>query len=343
MEKNRNYGIDLLRIVSMYMVIILHILKHGGILGNLPVLSIRYEVAWFLEIACYGAVNCYALISGYVGLNAQHKYTAIVKLWLQVFFYTILLTLGIWILRPELVGKEQIKQALLPVVGNNYWYFTAYFPLFFVMPMLNHIVHTMSQKQVKTVLIQVLILFSILPTVFRKDIFVMNRGYCFLWLAYLYVLGAYIKKYALLEKFSKRMLLGCYLGMILLTWVTKYLIEYFQISQSAEVVDGNWFVEYTSPTIIIGSVALLLLFAKLKMNRGVGLIRFFSPLSFGVYLIHVHPLVWRHVMKLRFVSYTEFGTVKMVFCIVFTAVALYIVCSLADWCRYFLFKLGGKQ
>lgn len=343
MEKNRNYGIDLLRIVSMYMVTVLHVLKQGGILGNLPILSARYETAWLLEIACYGAVNCYALISGYVGLGAQHRYATIAKLWLQVFFYTILLTFGIWIFRPELVGKEQIVQALLPVIGNNYWYFTAYFPLFFVMPMLDHIVCTMPQKQVKIIIIQMLILFSIVPTVFRKDIFCLSRGYSFLWLACLYVLGAYIKKYDLFKKLSKWQLASCYLGMTLFTWVTKYFVEYIQIARSVEVVDGNWFVEYTSPTIVIGAVALLVFFSKLEINKGIGMVRFLSPLSFSVYLIHVHPLVWRHVMKLRFVAYTEYRTIWMVFLILTTALGIYIVCSLADLFRYYLFKLGGKQ
>jgi len=32
--KNRNYGIDLLRIITMFMIVNLHILYHGGILSS---------------------------------------------------------------------------------------------------------------------------------------------------------------------------------------------------------------------------------------------------------------------------------------------------------------------
>ena len=327
----------------MYMVVVLHVLKQGGILDNLPVLSARYEVAWLLEIVCYVAVNCYALISGYVGLGAKHQYASIIKLWLQVFFYTTLLTLAIWMFRPTLVGKDQIIQALLPVVGNNYWYFTAYVPLFFIMPVLNHVVHTMPQKQIKIILIQIFILFSIVQTVFVKDIFGTSSGYGFLWLAYLYVLGAYIKKYGLFAQQSKWQLASCYIGMIVFTWGIKYLVEYFLVPVSNEVSNGNWLVKYISPTIVVGAVALLLLFSRLEINKSVGLIRFLSPLSFGVYLIHAQPLVWKHVMKMRFVSFTEFGAVKMLLLILFAALGIYIVCSLLDMIRYYLFKLGGKQ
>ena len=73
-KRERNYGIDLLRIVSMLMVVVLHVLGQGGVLKTSTPLSIGYSVAWILEIAAYCAVNCYALISGYVGVNSKFKY-----------------------------------------------------------------------------------------------------------------------------------------------------------------------------------------------------------------------------------------------------------------------------
>jgi hypothetical protein len=54
----------------MLMVVVLHILGQGGVLKTARPLSVEYEIAWFLEILCYCAVNCYALISGYAGSDA---------------------------------------------------------------------------------------------------------------------------------------------------------------------------------------------------------------------------------------------------------------------------------
>ena len=65
-KKERNAGIDLLRIVSMFFVVVLHSLGQGGILFNTAVGSSQYKVAWLLEIFAYGAVDIFALISGYV-------------------------------------------------------------------------------------------------------------------------------------------------------------------------------------------------------------------------------------------------------------------------------------
>lgn len=68
-HSERNHGIELLRIFAMLLAAVLHILKKGGVItaseGNLA----AYSTVWLLEAAAYCAVNCYALISGYVGYS----------------------------------------------------------------------------------------------------------------------------------------------------------------------------------------------------------------------------------------------------------------------------------
>ena len=90
MQTKRNIGIDLLKIVSMLMIVTLHMLGHGGVLDNMPPMSRCYQVAWLIEIACYGAVNCYALASGF--LTARCNIRKLMELWLQVMFYSLLIT-----------------------------------------------------------------------------------------------------------------------------------------------------------------------------------------------------------------------------------------------------------
>lgn len=91
MQTKRNIGIDLLKIVSMLMIVTLHMLGHGGVLDNMPPMSRCYQVAWLIEIACYGAVNCYALASGF--LTARCNIRKLMELWLQVMFYSLLITM----------------------------------------------------------------------------------------------------------------------------------------------------------------------------------------------------------------------------------------------------------
>ena len=69
--KERNYGIDLLRILSMFMVVLLHLCGFGGVLSNVKPFSVNYYIAWFLEIVSYCAVDVFALISGFVGAKNE--------------------------------------------------------------------------------------------------------------------------------------------------------------------------------------------------------------------------------------------------------------------------------
>ncbi len=79
MKVSRNYGIDILRIVSMVGVVCLHVLSHGGIL-KLEHSPAAFSAIWFLGILAYPAVNCVVLISGYVGYKDERFFPKIKNL-----------------------------------------------------------------------------------------------------------------------------------------------------------------------------------------------------------------------------------------------------------------------
>ncbi len=50
--KRRNYGIDLLRIVAMYMIVLYHCLLLGGVITKatqIGIGSINYDISWLLD------------------------------------------------------------------------------------------------------------------------------------------------------------------------------------------------------------------------------------------------------------------------------------------------------
>ena len=103
--KERNYGVDLLRIVSMAMIAMLHVLGHGGVLNASVNNVMVYSLAWLLEVGAYCAVNCYALISGYVGYGGKFKYSNIIVVlasrFLDSCIYGYICCFGAWFSRSE--------------------------------------------------------------------------------------------------------------------------------------------------------------------------------------------------------------------------------------------------
>jgi hypothetical protein len=66
---------------------------------------------------------------------------------------------------------------------------------------------------------------------------------------------------------------------------------------------------------------------------------FFAPVTFGVYLIHVEPLIWKSIMKDRFVDYLEFSPIVMTIAVLGTALVIWFICSMIDKVRLEIFKI----
>lgn len=237
MRNERNWGIDLLRIVSMLMVVMLHVLRQGGVLFSTQVLTPRYEVVWLLEV----------------------------------------------------------------------------------------------------------ILFSILPTVCNADIFGTSKGYSPLWLGILYLIGGYMKKYDVMEKTPRYKYLLMYSGSVLITWFYKIIIDILNKFVLSEPWDGNALLCYTSPTILLAGVSLVLFFSKMQVLKLKKVVSWLAPLAFSVYLIHTHPLVWEYVMKEQFSEYVTLPITGMLAAILLTVVGIYVVCSCIDAIRVQLFKSFGVK
>ena len=289
-KQERNYGIDLLRLVSMFMVVMLHILGGGGILNSTQPLSLRGELFWTLEILCYCAVNVYAIISGYVGLKATHKFSNLINLCLQITVYSFAITgidLVILLSRGESISLYKTFTNLFPSMSFVYhglWSFSAYFCLFFFMPILNSIVENVARNTLKTVAIFIFIVFCGWTQIYT-DVLHLGRGYSVFWLAILYVLGAYMAKYDTLKKLSVGWSLIGYLCCIVVTELARCVMG------SVFPKRINLLVSYTSPTIVLCAVFLFNIFLKMRIGqKGAKIIAFLAPLSFGVYLAHPFAL-----------------------------------------------------
>lgn len=337
---DRHYGIDLLRILSMFMICILHTLGHGGILENTRQFTLNYEIAWLLEIAAYGAVNCYAMISGYVGvMSKKQKYTSIAVLWLQVLCYCVIQTVIYAIFKPGTVGLKTCIKAFFPVFTVQYWYFTAYVLLFFMMPFLSAALRNLSEKQIRYTLIILFILLSVLPTVFRRDVFNTGFGYSALWLAVLYLIGGYIKLYEPMKKLKKKHFTLLFIACVVITWVFKLFMELSTLKILGESKWGNLLIAYTSPTIVLASIFLFLCFSRMEFIHGRKVIVFFAPLSFGVYLIHENPLFRANIMSKFFEPLVKLHWSIFPLAVVCSAIIIYIGCSFIDYIRLQFFNL----
>lgn len=335
----RSYGIDLLRILLMGMVLALHLLGHGGLLIQTEPFSLRYGLAWLLEILCYCSVDCYMLISGYIWSSNRYRYSNIAVLWLRVLFYSVLITAVFQFGRPDLVRGKTWLAAFLPVTFNQYWFFTAYVLTFFMIPVLNKAGASLTQKQQTAVLLTLGALLCLLPTAFQQDPFASNFGNSALSYIYLYMVGAYVRRFGLLKKRKAGWLLRAYLLCSALLLASKFLIEWASLRFMHTERIGNHLINYASPVVIAQALFLLLAFERLQVGRRCRkLVQVLSPLAFSVYLLHEHPLVRENLVAGRMAFLAELPVPLMLPAFIAIVVGLFAVLSAFDFVRERIFR-----
>lgn len=301
-------------------------------------------VNWLLcatfEVFFRSSVNVFGLITGYLYVRRHnYSYLAIVRIIFEVLFYSILITLFVKILQPDWIkGKKSFIEALFPF-GTRLWYATAYIFVFCMIPYLNCFIENCDKKTYSSLLIVLFVLLSFFTTFGIKDYFYINNGYSCFWLVYMYLIGAYIKQFAM--KIRKKLIFIFYSITIFLLFGI-IAINYFFNNQLVSKITAR-FQDYSSPFILLNSIFIFLLLKDIKIENS-ALKKFFSYISsssFAVYVVHAHGLVLDNFLYILLPSkllYNPFCFLGIGLSVVFT---ICLGCIILDKVRLFIERCTG--
>lgn len=339
-EKKHVYGIDLLRCMAMLMIVIIHLYNQGGALRAISAkngLSWVYGLNYAFELICLGAVQLYGMISGYVMLDSKFKLSRLLSLWLQVLVIGLAICAVGKLLRPERITKEIWIYTVLPISQREYWYFSCYTGVFLLSPLLNRGIRAMTDRQAILFMHGCFALFSVISTLgyaYRGDAFSVVGGYSVLWLTVMYVFGAVIKKTGFLLNIKSWILLCVMAICFSLCLLWKFVISHGFFKQFEGLI-----VKYNNPIMLVFDVCLFVLISRLEIRNRVvqRLLKTVAPLTFSVYLIHVHPAVFRWLKnKAAFIAdCSQWLSLPLIIGI---ALAVFLICILADYVRQLVFR-----
>lgn len=342
-SKSKNIGIEFLRIVAMFMIVVLHINGAGGLMSACKPLSFKYEMVQLLQALSFCSVNCFALISGYVSMGGRQKLEIdrMIGIYLHALFYSVLFTVLFFAL-----GKADWKaliRSFFPVTSENYWYVSAYVGLLLVQPFLNRYLDHATFKEIRGIEIFVL-LFSVYATIsypISGDPFSLKLGCSAFWLIILYLLGACLRRDDQLRDWIAEHYYLLATGCLGIMWLGTAAVEALTAKLFGTAYFGNVFLNYTSFPCVLLACALL---AKLSganvkskvLSRNITAI---SPLAFGVYLIHVQPQVFNNWVTGGFAFLAKLSAPVMAAGILLAAIVVFAVCLPVEWLRQQLFRL----
>lgn len=323
MKKQRDVGADLIRLLAMLMVCVLHVNFLTHCTDRFP--------NYLYEMVCIQAVNLFAMLTGYLCIEAGWKIRRYINLWFQVAFYAmggLLLGCGLKSAGMFEAYHLPILKVLLPVpFAGGYWYFTAYTAVFLLTPFLNRLIKSLSQKEAGTLFLIVALCLPLMSSL-RGSSLMYKMGYNMTWLTALYVMGAYLRLYPL--AWSRTMTCFTLIGSLSIQTVL------FGLGFESIV---SLLMGYAFPLVVLSSVCMfhLCIGLRIKSPRIVGVVTNLIPLAFGVYLAQCHPFSWHALGKILGLLHYYVGDVWW-YVPVFSLV-LFVSCLFVDWCRARLFSL----
>ena len=212
MDATRHSGLECLRIISIILIVSMHILGNTFHTGN----WLNKEFILFINTVGNTGVTLLILISGYFGIRFNtHKFF---KMLVVVWFYSIVSYLieTIWLHTPH--TWTGLASSLLPILSKKYWFMTCYVVLYCFSPYLNRLVHNLSQKSYKQLLLLWGFFFVFAPTILFFEI-QNDTGKGIINVTLAYLIGQYLKTYGLpenMKRHSREILSGSLAGIFIL-------------------------------------------------------------------------------------------------------------------------------
>lgn len=346
--QRRNYGIDYLRLLAMFGIVTLHTLSRSQLLISTN--HNQFTIAWIIEILFYFSVNCFALITGFVSYSEKEKPLNLknyLNIWAEVVFYGVLSVVCIRLFFQNISFRENIVKVLFPLITGRYWYFSAFTGTFLLSKAINKSVRYTHDSILNRAVVTIIMFFSL----FECISFILNKeytissllnGYSFVWIFLMYYVGACLRKTKIYLKINVKK------SLIILLSLSVFNIVWFlymgTILNRIIPVAHNWsrlFIYYTSPTVVLISILLVCVFARIQCTKSLeNIAKFIAPRTFSIYLINSQYLIVKNIFSAEKMAFLLDKTgLLLILYVIFITIVFIMVCLVVDSLRIQTFKM----
>lgn len=335
MQSKRQSKIELLRIVAMFLIVAHHFSVHGDFKESMSTLPFNNKL-WlqFLQLGGKIGVDVFVIISGYFLISSKKiKLDKVLKFWLQLIFYSVLLYVVFVFIGSEPLSVLGIIKNSLPVLSSRWWFASTYFVLYILSPFLNRLLNSFNKREYQNFVSLLTILWCILPTLTNQAV----QSNPLIWFIYLYALAGYIRLYGLLDSVRAKTCILLAVLTSMLTFLSAVIFDILGLKINFFSEHATYFFEMQKLPILITSVLLFLGFSRIDIgsNRVINIV---ASATFGVYLIHdnnyVRVFLWENLFKNASFAHSDYLIPYSILVII----SVYIVCTLIELMRIYLIE-----
>lgn len=282
MQTKRQSNFELLRIMSMFLIIMNHYAYHGqvdvrGIVTRSSFVLRFFTIGGNLGVTLFIMVSCYFLV------DKAFTWRRVVQLILETWLYSVLVQLVFLLL----VGPETFTlDSLIPIPGS-YWFIDYYLLLVVTMPALSRLLKWLTVTDLKALLLFLFVFLVGGPFLGLYTIdFTLMR---YLFFIFIYFLMAYIKQVSISNE--KLLKLGIQLTISAsLIYLLAIIILSFRARNQGIEFDITDLTRINHPLMLALSCGLFLT-VQHGFKGSYQWINRIASHTLGVYLLHEHPLV----------------------------------------------------
>ncbi len=295
-KQMRSSQFELLRIVSMFIIVLYHSVYYGGFSFDTS-FSANELVTQMMSIFGKLGVNLFVLISGYfLCTKTDYRWKSIVKFVLQVTVFLILINTFFFIKNPETFSIKAVIKTCFPFIFSEWWFASTYFVFSLFTPLLSKLTQVIDKTQHLAIIGVLFVLWSVIPTVLKQ--YVQSNEVLFF--VFLFLIASYIRKYP--KCFTGKNKFKLFLSLTLVMFAI-FAIGFLALNKLSEIYPPfsayiDIIVSMQSVPMIILSVSIFCMFANMRpfISKGVN---FVASCSFGIYLLHDHGqtrnLLWNGI------------------------------------------------
>lgn len=284
-QSMRKSNIELLRIISMFFIVLEHILIMGTEFFSASIGSQLYFANSIIGFTYIG-VNCFILITGYFG--ADFSWKRLIKLYLICGFYELIGFVVAYYYGDVECTATAIGYIIFPLSRSNTWFIRCYVILLFLLPIINHGLDKLDKQK----FLYVLLLLTILNLYFgwfHKQENYNAIGYDSSQMIYLYVIGRYLYRFLDWKNIKKRKLY------LLILWILLSILWGVVSNLSTRHIIPHWNGwAYNNPIVLLASVVFFVYFACLEIPS-FKVINSIGATMLGVFLIHMNRYLGHYI------------------------------------------------
>ena len=322
----------------MYLIVLHHSIVHGALSINSAQLRwhpINAVILSILESGGKIGVFLFILITGYFMIYSKITLKKIVKLWLPIFFWSLILYLVMGKVNDYSFTVKGLIKSIFPIIFAQYWFMTAYFFMYLLIPFLNVITkNIISKGKIKyAIVLGIILIVSSAHTLFDN-----NAGSMLVTFCVVYCWGGLVRIYHSKIKQSLNIKLMSLFVLLELMGIEMPLIGFLLTGKAQLLKISNKFIIAPSTLFMVLIAVTFFIYVSFWKDNYYPWINKIAATTFGIYLISDNNSVREFLGNNLLHMHTIISKNYAVIYVIVVSLVVFIVCSLIEALRKKLFN-----